>query len=113
MQHAPVPPAFAALHAGPRGRSLLGGDELAARHETCEDMAQQLQDLARRVHRDVGVDEAEVLARIRRGLDGGPLDLRTAEADWVVRRLAELLGWAQPQGLATPPLTGREPAGGG
>jgi len=37
-----------------------------------------------------------VLARIRGGLLAGEAGVNAAEAEWVTRRLAELLGWAIP-----------------
>jgi len=46
-----------------------------------------------------------VLERVHRGLLGGAAGVSAAEAQWVVRRLAELLEWP------TPDLeTGPEPA---
>ena len=42
---------------------------------------------------DLGVTEDDVLLRVGRGLRQPQAALSDAEADWVLRRLAELLGW--------------------
>lgn len=42
---------------------------------------------------ELGVTEADVLKRIRRGLLNGDAPVTPHEAQWVVRRLAELLEW--------------------
>jgi hypothetical protein len=41
----------------------------------------------------LGIDDADVLDRIARGLPDCGLELEPAEREWVVARLAELLGW--------------------
>nr|MBA3480134.1 hypothetical protein [Lautropia sp.] len=66
---------------------------LRARYDLCEDLAGQLVEFAQGVHHDLGVSEDEVLARCRLGLLQAPAQLEPAEAVWVERRLAELLGW--------------------
>lgn len=95
-----VPPSFVALYMLPgRLKPTQPRAVIAARHEFCEDLAQALVERAQAAHHGGGVDEAEVLHRIRRGLlpppgETGVVD--DAEARWVVRRLAELLGWPDP-----------------
>lgn len=88
-----VPPSFRALHVDARQRLTVPLRELATRYELCEDLAHQLVDRARSVHFSLGVAEDEVLARIHRGLQEPQPLVPPDEAVWVVRRLAELLGW--------------------
>ena len=41
----------------------------------------------------LGISERDVIERCRLGLKGEGAVVTDAEADWVVRRLTELLGW--------------------
>jgi hypothetical protein len=92
-----VPPSFIALYLEPgRSRPSLPRDELAARHEHCEDLANLLTEPASARLWDLGLSEDIVLERIERGLLAGDTALPAAEARWVVCRLAELLGWPIP-----------------
>lgn len=89
-----VPDSFIALYARPgRLRLSIPREELAARYELCEDLANHLVEQARGLHFGQGVAEDEVLVRCRRGLADPASGLSAAEAGWVVQRLAELLGW--------------------
>ena len=95
-----VPPSFIALFV-PEGRikPTAPREVIAARYELCEDLAQMLVEHAQTVHFSTGVDEAEVLSRMQRGLvapEGTAAVVDEAEARWVTRRLAELLGWPDP-----------------
>ena len=104
-----VPEAFVDLFRPPgvdRSRRPLETREvITARHEFCEDLAQMLSETARDRLFALGITEADVLERIRHGLleAGSPVSAR--EAGWVVGRLAEVLGWALPQGMVDPELT--------
>jgi hypothetical protein len=101
-----VPEAFAALFVEPgRSRPTLPRAEIAQRHELCEDLAQSLTDRARLVLWEHGVAEEDVLLRIFQGLVSPDSGLLAAEAEWVTRRLAELLEWAQPGELPAPGAT--------
>lgn len=95
-----VPPSFVALFVPPgRIKPTEPREVLAARYELCEDLAQMLVEHAQAVHFGTGVDEAEVLSRMRRGLvapEGTARVVDEEEARWVTRRLAELLGWRDP-----------------
>lgn len=92
-----VPPSFVALFVPPgRIKPTAPRETIAERYELCEDLAQVLVERAQIVHFDTGADEAEVLRRIGRGLLAGQPIVGEAEAGWVVRRLAELLGWPDP-----------------
>lgn len=88
-----VPPSFIALHADARGRLRIAKSELRQRYEWCEDMAQMLVERAQQVHHDLGVAQDQVIARIGAGLADPTSQVDTAESTWVLRRLAELLGW--------------------
>ena len=92
-----IPESFMALYlvAG-RIKPTASRDVIAARYELCEDMANHLFEYARGRHFDLGISEDEVLTRCHRGLlsDGSGVSLD--EATWVIRRLAELLGWECP-----------------
>lgn len=90
-----VPPSFVALFLAPgRLKPREPQAVIAQRYELCEDLAQMLTDTARTKLWELHATEADVLERIGQGLAAGPLDLTPDEAQWVLRRLAELLGWA-------------------
>lgn len=91
-----VPPSFQALHRDPRGRWTQPPREVAARHELCEDLAQHLTTHCQSVHVEIGAETDEVLARCLQGLLTPESGVSEAEAQWVVTRLAELLGWPHP-----------------
>ncbi len=95
----PVPPSFVALHLKPgRSKPVTAWDEIAERHEFCDDLAQMLVDRARHTQWDLGLDEATVLERMQDALSGAAEPVvSAAEAQWVVCRLAELLGWPMPE----------------
>ncbi len=93
-----VPPSFIALFIAPgRSRPNAPREEIAARHEHCEDLANLLTEHARTQLWQLGVTEADVLERIHRGLLAGDTALPPAQARWVLCRLAELLEWEQPE----------------
>lgn len=73
---------------------------IAARYEFCEDMAQMLTDHAQQKLWNLGITEQDVLERIHRGLLAEGSGLNAGEAQWVTRRLTELLGWPLPSDLA-------------
>jgi hypothetical protein len=92
-----VPASFTALFMVPgRSRPNAPRDEIAARHEFCEDLANLLTDTAATQQWELGVTEADVLERVHRGLLSGEASVNAPEAQWVVCRLAELLGWPIP-----------------
>jgi hypothetical protein len=89
-----VPPSFIELFLAPgRIKPSASRDEIAARYEFCEDLASMLTDHASTKRWELGVTEADVLERIRDGLLTGDAIVTAPEAEWVTRRLAELLGW--------------------
>ena len=102
-----IPPSFIALYLDPgRTRPNAPRAVISGRYELCEDLATMLTDHARTMLFDLGIAEGDVLERCHRGLcvEGGSTN--AAEAEWITRRLAELLGWD------CPPLAGMAQAGG-
>lgn len=98
-----VPASFIALFMAPgRARPSASRTEITARHEFCEDLASMLTEQASTKRWELGVTEDDVLERIHRGLLASDA-VTPAEAQWVVRRLAELLDWAAPQELPESP----------
>ena len=90
-----IPDSFVALYLDPgRVKPRQTRAVIAARYELSEDMAQQLFELARAWHFDLGLSEDEVLRRCRLGLLAEPAAFDAPEAAWIVRRLAELEAWA-------------------
>ena len=101
-----IPPSFTALFM-PVGRSRPAEPAafIAQRYELCEDFAQMLVEPARARHLDLGITEADVLERTAQGLSSSEV-FSPVEAQWVLRRLAELLGWDI--GWKTGPETGSQ-----
>ena len=94
-----IPPSFIALFVPPgRLRPTESRAHIAERYELCEDFAQMLVETATSKRFELGADEADVLDRIARGLAAPGSLLDTAEAGWVLSRLAELLGWPRRSG---------------
>lgn len=88
-----IPPSFTALYLEPgQARPRTPRHVIAERHELCEDLAQSLVDTARAWQHDLGITADDVLERVERGLAADGSGFGTAEAQWVARRLAELLG---------------------
>lgn len=93
-----VPPSFIALFAQPGSPKLRESRTvIAVRYELCEDLASWLTETAKTQLWDLGITEDDVLERIHRGLRDAGSGLDEPEAQWVTRRLAELLGWAAPR----------------
>ena len=92
-----VPDSFMALFiAAGRSRPSATRALITARYEFCEDLANHLEAYARGQHHDLGISEVEVLQRCHAGLLSASSGVNAAEAEWVVRRLAELAGWTCP-----------------
>jgi len=92
-----IPPSFVSLFVAP-GRIKPGvtREVMSARYELCDDLATLLTEHAKTVLFDLGVTEADVLERCELGLLGESSVVSASEARWVIRRLAELLGWNDP-----------------
>ncbi len=92
-----VPPSFVALYTNPSGHRLTEPIRVVrTRYELCEDMAQMLMEQAAAAHFKSGGSEAEVLRKMQAGLSAAESPVSAAEAQWVVVRIAELLGWEAP-----------------
>lgn len=89
-----VPPSFVALFVPPgRIKPTASRAHIGERYELCEDLASMFVDTAQAKLWELGITEADVLERIHAGLLAGAGGVNGAEAEWVTRRLAELLGW--------------------
>ena len=97
-----VPESFSALYHDSRKRLTLSKPELAQRSEFCEDLAQLITEHCAAVHFRDGVDTGQVLERSLQGLLTPESGVTAAEARWVTRRTAELLGWDWPSALESP-----------
>jgi hypothetical protein len=92
-----IPPSFLALYTVPhRTRLTVDRATLAQRYELCEDLAQLLTTTAGDMQWSLGITEVDVLQRCHRGLLGDAAVVSDIEAQWVVCRLAELMGWPLP-----------------
>jgi hypothetical protein len=98
-----IPPSFIALFVAPgRIKPSASRAEIQQRYEYCEDLATMLTETAQSRLWELGITERDVLERIREGLLAGQAGVNAAEAEWVTRRLAELLGWEGPPASAGP-----------
>ena len=93
-----IPPSFFALYIDARQRLTEPLRVVRVRYEVCEDLANHLVEHARTVLFQLGVTEDDVLDRCLRGLQAPESGVSPSEAQWVVHRLAELLGWPFLQG---------------
>lgn len=92
-----VPPSFIALFLEPhRTRPTQSREVITARYEFCEDLATLLTEHAADIQSSLHVTEDDVLQRVYRGLRVPDSGVDAKEAQWVVNRLAELLGWPLP-----------------
>lgn len=99
------PQSFMAMYVTPgRNRPNAPQEVVLARYEQCEDMACMLTEHARTLAFKENFSESEVLARCHRGLREDAADFNDKEAEWVIYRLAELLGWEAYSCAAVPPL---------
>lgn len=89
-----VPPSFLALFAAPQGYKLTQPIAFVReRYELCEDLAQALTEQAAAAQFRTGDAEGAVLHKMQAALSADGSAVEPAEAQWVVRRLAELLNW--------------------
>ncbi len=92
-----VPPSFVALFVEPgRIKPNASREQILERYDYCEDLAQMLTETASARRWELGITEEDVLERLGRGLVGPEAGVSESEAIWVIRRLAELLGWPAP-----------------
>lgn len=89
-----VPPSFIALFVEPgRIKPSASREQILERYDYCEDLAQMLTETATARRWELGITEDDVLERLQRGLSAPEAGVSETEAAWVIRRLAELLGW--------------------
>ncbi|WP_280154454.1 ATPase with chaperone activity [Piscinibacter sp. XHJ-5] len=87
-----VPASFVALFVEPgRIKPSASQAEIAARYEFCEDLAVVLVDQAKTLQWQLGIADSDVLSRVHEGLLSPASGVSAPEAQWVTRRLAELL----------------------
>ena len=98
-----VPPSFLAVYADSRQRLREPASVVRNRYELCEDLAGHLVEHAQPLYHVQAPSEAEILRRIHAGLCTAESGVSTAEATWIVTRLAELLVWPCPDLVVPPP----------
>lgn len=92
-----IPPSFIALFLDPgKTKPNASREHIAARYELCEDLATMLTQTAGEMQFKLGIAESDVLQRVHQGLQGDAAVVEAHEAQWVVCRLAELMGWPLP-----------------
>lgn len=90
-----IPPSFMALYVTlGHSRPNAPHQVVLERYERCEDIACLLAEPAQTMAFKENLSEREVLTRCYLGLIADSSNYSRQEADWVVRRLAELLDWA-------------------
>jgi hypothetical protein len=93
-----VPPTFLALYTSAATRRLTRPiAEVRDRYELCEDLSQMLTEHPSMQQGDDAASRRAVLAKTQLALQGEGSPVEPAEATWVIHRLAELLGWEQPE----------------
>ena len=95
-----VPPSFLALYTSPMRRLTRPMAEVRDRYELCEDLSQMLTDHPSTQDADDGASRRSVLGKLQLALQGEASPVQQDEAAWVIRRLAELLGWEPPEAPA-------------
>ena len=89
-----IPPSFMAIYSR-NGRPIETRQTIEARYDLCEDLAAQTAETCQVLQFRDDLSEAEILKGCHAGLQtAGAVSLQ--EADWVVSRTAELLGWPMP-----------------
>ena len=96
-----IPPSFIALFVEPgRIKPSASREHIYARYDLCEDLANLLTEQATNKLWELGITEEDVLERIHQGLGAVDIGLSPAESQWVICRLAEILGWQQANPLS-------------
>ncbi len=89
-----IPQSFMALYVDPgRHKPNASREFVASRYELCEDMASMLTEHARDMSFRLDITKTDVLVRCLQGLEADAAAVTEKEAEWVIRRLAELLDW--------------------
>lgn len=91
-----IPPSFIALFVEPgRIKPSATKEHILERYDFCEDLASMLTETAANKLWELGITEADVLSRMHQGLVGAQAGVNAVEAQWVITRLAELMGWSE------------------
>ncbi|PRY98419.1 hypothetical protein BCM14_1247 [Jezberella montanilacus] len=91
-----IPPSFISMFVEPgRIKPSASREHIHERYDLCEDLANLLTEQASNKLWELGITESDVLQRISTGLAETDIGLSDAEAGWVIKRLAEILGWQQ------------------
>ena len=91
-----IPPSFISLFVEPgRIKPSATREHIYERYDLCEDLANLLTEQATNKLWELGITEADVLERIHQGLGDVDVGLSATEAQWVIDRLAEILGWQE------------------
>ncbi|WP_425258173.1 hypothetical protein ACPOLB_21955 [Rubrivivax sp. RP6-9] len=98
-----VADSFQALYGDSRGHPTLAREQLQARQELCEDLAQSVSEACFGLRFNSGTTAGDALAQVHTGLLMPPSSLPAPEARWVAIRTAELLQWEVPEFLLTDP----------
>lgn len=92
-----IPQSFMALYTVPGSHKPNASREVVAgRYELCEDMASVLTESAKNMSFSLDLTETDILMRCFQGLRVDAAAVTEDEAEWVIRRLAELLDWTPP-----------------
>ena len=97
-----IPQSFLALYFR-NGRAIATRATIEARYDLCEDLAIQTSEVCHTLQFKNDLTEADALSGCHAALVVGDA-VEPAEADWVIRRVAELLQWPPPE---LPPVDGR------
>jgi hypothetical protein len=89
-----IPESFMALYCR-NGRPIATRVTIEDRYDLCEDLALQTSEACQTIMANEELPEELILARCGVGLLADDL-VTTAEADWIVSRVAELLSWSAP-----------------
>jgi hypothetical protein len=89
-----IPQSFMVMYVTPgHTRPNASHEVILNRYERCEDMACILAEHAQTMAFKENFSEQEVLRHCHQGLLADASNFTAKESDWVIRRLAELLGW--------------------
>ena len=89
-----IPQSFMAIYVKPgHSKPSASHEVILRRYERCEDMACILIEHAQTMAFKEDFSEQEVLVRCHQGLLVDASNFTERESAWIVRRLAELLGW--------------------
>ena len=96
-----IPASFIALYLTPgQARPKVPHALALQRYELCEDMAQALTETAQALHLRSAASYRDVLLCLQEGLGAEDAGLEPGEAQWIIRRLSELLNWPPPSGAS-------------